>query len=390
MQLAMMPPEDELCWLLVRARLSPEARERTLLLLAGSPDWPRLFERAKTYEIFPLLYAGLRTLGFPGVPDSVRSEWTKIFSLNAIRNELIATETARILRLAGDAGIPVIPLKGVALAESLYGDASLRACADIDVLVPPRHGVAAFHLMVSSGYQAAFHEPRLLDLLVRYGRDFMMMTRQASMGAYTLELHCGLLWGGPLERELLEEIWSGAKPLTFRGVKALSLDPEWEFLYLAVHAARHGGPSLKWLADLDRLCCRGTLDWAKVNEKARGLGWEPALHSTLAVCASLFETSPNPALGAPRMPAGSSAPSPAEVPSVSEILFSLRLLKTTSRRLRYVAIHLFIPTLADCEFLPLPASLFSLYYALRPFRVACNAVGWFVQGGLKAIRRAAG
>jgi len=76
-----MAPEEELCLLLARAQLSPEAREHALGLLAGGLHWPGVFERARTYEIFPLLYDALRTLGFPGVPDPVRAEWTKIFNL---------------------------------------------------------------------------------------------------------------------------------------------------------------------------------------------------------------------------------------------------------------------------------------------------------------------
>ena len=94
---------------------------------------------------------------------------------------------------------------------------------------------------MSSGYQPKFTQPRLLDLAGRYGKDCMMMTRQDRMRAYQLELHCGLVWGGPLERELLEEIWSDAGRKSFYGVPAFALSAEWEFLYLAVHASRHGG-----------------------------------------------------------------------------------------------------------------------------------------------------
>jgi hypothetical protein len=383
----MNPPEIELCLLLSRAQLSPQAWERALELLSTPLRWEFLLERAKAFGLFPLVYTALSTHGFPGVPDAVRAEWTKIFNFNAIRNELLARELARILRLLGDAGIPVMPLKGIALAESLYGDAALRACADIDVLVPPRYAIEAFHLVVSSGYQPEITEPRLLDLMVRYGKDFMMMTRQDGMCAYLLELHCGLVWGGPLERELLEEIWSDAAPKSFYGVSTFALSAEWEFLYLAVHASRHGGPSLKWLVDLDRLSSCAAIDWKKMSEKAKWLGWEEAVRSSLAACAALFDTPINPAFGL-KTPRGSGAPPPVGFPSVSEILFSLRLLKTPARRLHYLAIHLFIPTLADCEFLPLPDSLFFLYYALRPFRVVGKTVWWFGEAGIESLWRA--
>jgi hypothetical protein len=382
-----MSPEDELCLLLARAQLSPEAQERALRLLAGPLQWPRVFDRARRFEVFPLLYAGLRTLGFPGVPDPVRSEWAKIFRFNAIRNELLARELARILRLLADAGVPVMPLKGIGLAESLYGDAALRVCADLDILIPTKNAAEAFHLLLSSGYEAGLTETRLLDLVVRYGKDCMTMTRQGHMCAYWVELHCGLVWGGPLERELLEEIWSDAARKSFHGFPTFALSAEWEFLYLAVHANRHGGPSLKWLIDLDRLCSRGAVDWQKVSEKAKWLGWEEAVRSSLAACAALFDTPVNPAFRL-KTPRGSAAPRPFGFPSVSEILISLRLLKTPARRLHYLAIHLFIPTLADCEFLPLPRSLFFLYYALRPFRVACRTAWWFGEAGLKSLWRA--
>jgi len=382
-----MSPEDELCLLLARAQLSPEARERALSLLAGPLQWPRLFERARRYGIFPLLYARLRTLGFPGVPDPVRSEWSKIFRFNAIQNELLARELARILRLLGDAGIPVMPLKGIALGESLYGDAALRVCADIDVLVPPRHAIEAFHVVVSSGYQPEFTQPRLLDLVVRYGKHFVL-TRQYRLRAYTLELHSGLLWGGQLERELLEAIWSEADHKSFYGVPAFALSAEWEFLYLAVHAAQHGWLSLTWYVDLDRICRRGAIDWKKANEKAKWLGWEAAIQSSLVACGSLFETPLDPAFGSTPPPRQSSVSPPSDLQVPSENLFLLRLLKTPARKLRYLAIRLLVPTPADCKFLPLPDSLFFLYYALRPFRVACQTAWSFGEAGIKSLWRA--
>jgi hypothetical protein len=218
----MNPPDYELCLLLARAQLSPQQRERALSLLAGPVDWPRLFECAKRYELFPLVFTGLRSHDFPGVPVPVRTQWEKIFCFNAIRHELLATELAGILRLLADAGMPAISLKGIALAESLYGDVALRACSDLDVLVPPAHAIEAFHIIVSAGYKPEFTEERLLDLEVRYGRD-CSMSRQAGASTFAVDLHWGLAWGGPFERGLLEQVWAEASPATFRSVPAFAL-----------------------------------------------------------------------------------------------------------------------------------------------------------------------
>jgi hypothetical protein len=381
-----MAPEDKLCLLLARAELSPEARERSVSLLGGLSDWPQLFERARKHEIFPLLYAGLRTLGFPGVPDAVRSEWTKIFRLNAIRNELLAGELARILRSLGDAGIPVMPVKGIALGESLYGDPALRVCADIDILVPPKRFGEAFQLLLSSGYKAGFTQPPLVRLLARYGKDCLLI-RQDGAGSYPLQLHCGLIWGGPAERSLAAEIWSEASRIAFRGIPAFALSADWEFLYLAVHAARHGLLPLKWLVDLDRLCSRRTLDWERVKERAKLLGWGRAVQSSLSACATLLDT-PVPALfseTAPPAPVKLDASGLSALQILRETLVGLRLLTSRRQKLRFLAIRLFIPTPADCQSVPLPSWLFFLYYGLRPLRVAFLVAWWSVQAGLGAV-----
>ena len=53
-------------------------------------------------------------------------------------------------------GIPVIPWKGPMLAELLYGDKTLRPCADIDLLVPPALAWRALQTLVRAGYSPGF------------------------------------------------------------------------------------------------------------------------------------------------------------------------------------------------------------------------------------------
>ena len=380
-----LAPEDELCLLLSRGQLSPDVREQARRLLASPLAWPLVLERARGYEILPLLYRNLQTLGFPGVPDPVRTELADCFGVNAIRNVLYTKELARILALLGEAGIRAMPLKGIALAESLYDDPALRICADMDVLVPTKNVIEAYHLLASFGYESEFTQPALWDLARRYRRDCLLM-RQDRAYTYPLELHWGLLWGGPVERELLEEIWREAGRRSFHGVPAFTLSADWEFLYLAVHAAKHGWRSLKWFLDLDRLCSRGMIDWERVSEKAQRLGWEGAVRSSLSACVSLFDTPVNPVFGVKAQPCRSRPPRPADLQLLTEILFCLKLLKTPVRKLRFLTAFWLVPTPSDCRFLPLPASLFFLYYPLRPLRLACRTLWWFVKGGLKSLR----
>ena len=75
------------------------------------------------------------------------------YRMNALRNTLMVRELAEVIQRLGAAGVPVMPLKGVALAASLYGDPTLRVCGDIDILVPRPLVGQAYHLLQAMGYR---------------------------------------------------------------------------------------------------------------------------------------------------------------------------------------------------------------------------------------------
>jgi hypothetical protein len=115
-----LQPEEQLCRMLAREELTGKMRARTIELLASPIRWPLFLEHARNHDICPIIYRSLEMLGFASVPDPIRSELAKIFGVNAMRCEFLGKETAKILRLLDDAGIPAMPLKGIALAASLY------------------------------------------------------------------------------------------------------------------------------------------------------------------------------------------------------------------------------------------------------------------------------
>jgi len=383
-----LTPEEQLCLLLARVRFSPDVARRAVDRLEAGVRYDVLLERARTHGLIPLLYHRLSGLDFRGIPQPVRKELTDTFAINAIRNVLLTQELVRVLAQLSAAAVPVILLKGVALSESLYADPALRTCADLDILIQPKDVAESLRLLRSSGYEAPFSEPSFVRLLARYGKDCLLM-REDTRSVYPLQLHCGLICGGPAERNVLAEIWSDAVPRPFHGAPAYAMSPEWEFLYFAVHAARHGLFPFKWLVDLDGLAVRGTLDWKKVHERATRLGWESAVRSCFAACEALLETTvPEPFAGtAPPAPASihASGPRPLDLPRAT--FFPLQLLPTLSQKVQFLASRLFAPNVADREFFHLPSPLFFLYYFLRPWRLMGTVAGWFIPEGVARLRR---
>src|SRR5947208_949030 len=126
-------------------------------------------------------------------------------------------------------------------------------------------------------------------LLARAGAECCMVRKQQRL-SYVLELHWKLLSASSRNAEAVDGVWAEARPKTFFGVPARTLSPEWELLFLAVHAASHKWMTLKWLIDIDQLCVSGLIDWQKVKEKADRLELYPVVNATLGACSSLLET----------------------------------------------------------------------------------------------------
>lgn len=365
---ASLSPEDQLILLLAQGNLSPRVQEQALALLSTRLNWDRVLQQVTAEEVYPLFARNLGALGFPGVPEQVCEKLRSLWKINALRNTLLSEELVRVLTRLGDAAIPTIPLKGVALADSLYGDPALRTCVDLDILVPRQRVAQAFDLLRDAGYGSEFTSGFFADLLLRHDIEYALVREEREF-CYLVELHWGVLWGGHFDQDVAEELWAEASPTTVFGAPAYALSSEWQILYLAAHAARHQWQGIKWLVDFHELCSAGRVDWQQVSEKAKHLGWEELLRMTLRAGHALFDT-PIPAnffLGAlppwlKLFPASASA-------SWKDAFFATRLLRRPSEKLRYASRVFLVPTLAERRFLRLPASFGFLYYPLRLLRL---------------------
>ena len=368
-----MTPEDQLCLLLARGQLAPQVRTRILELLAASLQWPVILERAGSHQVYPLLYRNLLDLGFPGVPEAVQLELKGRFLANALRNQLLAEELARLLSLLEEAGIRVIPLKGVALAQSLYRDPAARVCSDIDILVPKEDAARTIDLLLAAGYETDFDDPFFSRLELRHGRHYGL-SREGRGISLVVEVHWKLVQYSSKNDAAVNDVWSEARPQICFGAPAFAFTPEWEFLYLSIHAADHEWEMLKWLVDVHEVASSGSVDWQKAIAKAERLELGLLIRQTLVIRSLLFGTGQPPGFVPVNLPGGlrmfPHLPVPKETQEAAFAFGHLRVLTRPLDKLRYIASVIFVPKLTDQEFVRLPGSLGFFYYFIRPVRLA--------------------
>jgi len=267
--------------------------------LAGEPlDWEWICRRAEVERLASLLYTVLRPLPSP-VPilDRLRTAWVA-----GRRQHLLGVEQLRGLLSAFEAdGVPVILLKGPALAEALYRDPGLRPFTDLDLLVPKPDLSRALQLLSELGYRhLAGGRPLEFELAYAGAACFVSLGREPA--GLPLDVHWKLLdyrSGRRAAAVDLQEIWDRAVKVEGLGRPGLGLCPEDLLIYLALHLAVHHALSgLIWQLDLALLLRRhgATLDWGAVAERAHRWGAAGALHFALREVQERFGVEVPPSL----------------------------------------------------------------------------------------------
>ena len=252
--------------------------EAALLLtcLCGLPflvpqdvDWRALLELASAHGVLLLIHQSFLRNGV---------EMPELFA-GAVREhkknaEKYADELARLLQQFGQRGIEVIPLKGPALAETLYSDATLRSCDDLDMLVRRQDFSNAEKALSDMGFAARaeaddYHRKFL-------GKDVMV------------ELHFGVASPRSFPFDIAG-VWNRSRSVTFGGQPARAMSEEDLILFLCLHGLKHGFSRLIWIMDVACALAKMRNGIEEFAQSARRQGLEQPL---LIACEMVREALP--------------------------------------------------------------------------------------------------
>jgi len=213
-----------------------------------------------------------------------------------------------------NAGIPVIVLKGPALALTLYPDPALRPSFDLDVLVRPSDLRRTLDVLSGEGYAPAPHLARFSErTLLRLDSEVVLHHPRRT----SIDLHWEIAPADYPFRIDPDFLWRSHEAVQVAGRSVPVLTRECLLVYLAAHAAKHAWRRLLWLSDVARLL-DAPLDWAAATRLAAESDCAPIVRVALLLAAEL--------LGAP-VPADALAAARNDVPAA-------RVAADVSKRLR--------------------------------------------------------
>jgi hypothetical protein len=181
-------------------------------------------------------------------------------------------------------------LKGPVLSEMLYGDVSQRQYNDLDIYVLPGDFSLAFNTLKQDGYKVIYpeiEEDKLYSYYLKYKGDVGLMNPQNRV---YIELHSGIDSRLLMPRHSAYDFFNHLIDCKIAERNIPTPDPEYTFIYLSIHGARHLYFRLFWLKDLADFVQIKNLDHQRVLTLCNTYGLEKVIGLGLYLAKDLLGT----------------------------------------------------------------------------------------------------
>lgn len=340
-----------------------------------SVDWKSVLEATVFHGIFPLAHLQCSASEPAQIPREFLWQLTAYTMQNAERCRQLRTEWLEILELFHSSGIPVMPVKGFWLAEFVYGDSSLRSFTDLDYFVKECDLDRCGEMLESAGYHLQYTRSKF-EKKTRANHHEVAFMKNGTL----LELQYRFAPGFLSLNIEEEDVWDRAQPILIDNIPAFRMSAEDTFLYLCVHAWKHRWSRFKWICDVAQFLTlidvdrtdSFRMDWDAVIERARRSRIERILIDTLLLTKNfLHPPFPENVIAELEKTSSSALGLDCGIPldfrsKWDEFRHWVTYRPHLSDRIK-MSLAFLQPSDTDFQLIPLPQSLYFIYYFLRPF-----------------------
>ncbi len=249
----------------------PAASEAAVVAAAEQVcDWPGTIELARLHNVLGLLAQRLVAVRPASVPESVIED---LVTERRLMNRWTVLRGGQLLALAEaleDEGIPMLSVKGPALSQDLYGDPSLRAFGDLDIVVRRADVDDARRVLLANGFRDAL---RFNDRIIGRARWESEISLVGIRGEPEVDLHWQLMVGSSPRTIQTDRLLTGARDLPLLGGSVRAPGAADQLLLSVLHSARHRWQTLELrlavAVQVDRVTAG---EWPAICATARELG----------------------------------------------------------------------------------------------------------------------
>lgn len=361
----------------------------SIQIKSGFP-WAMVIELAQWHGVLPLAYHGLKQHYWPKIPPAIQQQLTALFHQQLQRNAQLLLTVKQLLPALAAEGLPILPIKGVLFALSVYGNLTQRRVRDLDLLVDPEKLPAVYGALQRQGYR----ERECLtpaQQARRWATHYEMLLENPATGIQ-IDLHWRLVPAYFGCQVPVAHLWERAQWATHQGITFYQCAPEDLLLILSLNGAKDGWLELQRVCDL--VACLQQypdLAWGQLWQRCQEYEGERVLLMGLAMARTLFTIELPPWLieemEGDRTVAHLSSQICQQLESglcltpsvVEQDLFPLQLQRGWGSRGRSLLTLLLPINERDLAWIALPPWLDWLYYPLRILRLLAKYPLWWMK-----------
>jgi len=348
-------------------------------LIENVQEWDSLITLALEHGVLPLLFSWLSDLALT-IPLEAQQRLRREYERNVFHSLANTAELVGLLKTFDSVEIAAMPLKGLVLAASAYGDLTIRPAGDVDILIYLRHLEKATEILLQRGFEikrGALVDGKLQDPNSTYEFHF---ERQTDGMIVELCWRLELTWSRFTRSRDMDWLWPRRRTVVLAGAEVPNLDPEATLLVLCMHGSRHVWSRLIWIYDVAQLLdSHPTLDWKEVTDEAKRLGLVRSLALGVLLANRVVGISV-PQTILERFESDRTASNLAQhiesnlfdapgQPPKGRMPYSIQLLGPSDRLRLLFSPEALRPNDRDRASIALPKSLRVLYYLVRPIRL---------------------
>lgn len=277
--------------------------------LSATLDWNYIIHHCTQHKLLPVLYNRIKNV--LRVPQHIVRILDNEYK---IRKHIYSKQRDEYLCLLNElskAGLKIILLKGVYLAEKCYNDPLERPYLDMDILIQKHETEDVFRVMKSLGYVQGeynrnthaideFNNNRLIGYeseLQHYG-EFAKLSGSDFLPVYFVDVHHRLSTVFDSFCYDSDLLFQRAEKENIQGINFWRLSNEDFLLHLSSHLYWHtlslrdiiSGRDIRLLSyfDIALFVSKNEINWEKLFEYARESKLENALYYTLYHCQLIF------------------------------------------------------------------------------------------------------
>ncbi|MEW6364188.1 MAG: nucleotidyltransferase family protein [Acidobacteriota bacterium] len=268
---------------------NPQCPERAATDSLRASDWHQLLDLATAQRVPALLYHRLKAKQLDHLlPEEVKTAFRKAHRETTMRNMSFYGELRRLGAALREDRVPLLVLKGMYLAQEVYGNIGVREMNDIDALAQLHHLGRIVEKLDSLGY--APERPFSIENILQV---WSHLPRFINPGRAGIEIHWNLTV--PTETYTIDpaELWQRAVQVELAGGGFRALCPEDMLLHLCLHSAyRHQFAfGLRPSCDIAELLAHsgGDIRWKCVLDRAKRWGCRRGVYVALRLAKEIVD-----------------------------------------------------------------------------------------------------